>query len=337
VSGLEEVAAQEIARRLGASSIRQLPRSLLFAIEDPMAAIELRTVDDVYLGGEHGFALGHTRSELRYLASAVRQVDVHAMVGVADASGQASSVEVTASFAGRRNYSRLDIEDAAGAALAHELGLPYVSRRAGPPIGTDALAWRVHLEPDSTLLGIRLVPRPLHRRPYKTATMPGTLHPPVAAALVWLADPRPGSRLLDPMCGAGTIVIEADLLHDRITVVGIDISRMILAAAAQNALAAGSQAKFARGDAAKMPIEDATFATVVTNPPWGRQVPAAGRLSGTLQPLWAETERVLEPGGTLAALTEGDGGVAARGLRLVGRHELSLMGVRSAITIMRKQ
>lgn len=301
-----------------------------------MAAVELRTVDDVYLGGDIGVVVGHTRADLIGLAEAIQRVDADELASVVEHRPPPSALEVTASFVGRRNYNRFDIEDAVGGALAGRVGLPYTSRRDGrPPVG-QALSWRVHLEADATLVGLRLSGRPLHRRGYKVSTIPGTLHPPVAAALVWIADPVSGSRLLDPTCGAGTIAIEAGLLRDRLRVFATDIDGTVLATATYNALAAGSRAQFVRADAAQVPLRDSTIATVVTNPPWGRQVPAAGGLAGTLQPLWAEAERTLEPGGKLIVLAEPGTAVLRRGLRVMEQRDLSLRGAPSRITTLQR-
>jgi len=52
----------------------------------------------------------------------------------------------------------------------------------------------------------------LFKRGYRTATGEAPLRENLAAGLVRLAGWRPGESLLDPMCGSGTIVIEAALM-----------------------------------------------------------------------------------------------------------------------------
>ena len=71
---------------------------------------------------------------------------------------------------------------------------------------------RVLLEDDWALLGLRLGALPLHRRAYKVASRPGSLKPPVAYCLGLLAALAPGDVVLDPACGAGTILVEAAAL-----------------------------------------------------------------------------------------------------------------------------
>ena len=48
----------------------------------------------------------------------------------------------------------------------------------------------------------------MRHRTYKQEHLPASLRPTVAAAMVRLAELRPGQVVLDPMCGAGTILAE---------------------------------------------------------------------------------------------------------------------------------
>lgn len=52
----------------------------------------------------------------------------------------------------------------------------------------------------------------LHKRGYRTETVEAPLKETFAAGLVWLSPWRPDGLLIDPMCGSGTILIEAALL-----------------------------------------------------------------------------------------------------------------------------
>src|SRR5690554_901765 len=56
----------------------------------------------------------------------------------------------------------------------------------------------------------------LHKRGYREGTGEAPIKETLAAALVQLSHWQPGRLLLDPMCGSGTILIEAALLGDRI-------------------------------------------------------------------------------------------------------------------------
>ncbi|MEV0229770.1 hypothetical protein [Nonomuraea sp. NPDC050786] len=234
VHGIEPLVATEIRRsRLGV--VRGMRhREVWFEASPGADLMGLRTADDLLVAAAVVDGIGHDRSALRRLARAARAVDVHQ----ATALPRARAVEVSASFVGRRNYTRFEIEDAVGAELARPLRLPYHSRKDGVRPPRDAMSWRVTIEGDQALIALRPAARPLHRRAYKTASIRGTLHPPVAAAMAALARLGDAGTVLDPCCGAGTTLIEAHALAPGARLLGFDHDPAALHAAATNARSA---------------------------------------------------------------------------------------------------
>jgi hypothetical protein len=156
---------------------------------DP-AVLGLATADDVFvIVGETG-GIGRARADLQRLRCAVATADLDRVLRVRERSGGlpgARTLDVSASVLGRRAFNRYDLEDTAGEVLAGRLGLPYRSRRAGARPPAEGLSWRVTVVDDRATLALRIPARPLHRRPYKAASVPGTLHPPLAAAMLRVA------------------------------------------------------------------------------------------------------------------------------------------------------
>jgi len=72
-----------------------------------------------------------------------------------------------------------------------------------------ALRVHVRLERDRCTVSVDSSGEPLHRRGYRLALARAPLRPTLAAAMLRAAGWHPGEPLLDPMCGSGTIVIEA--------------------------------------------------------------------------------------------------------------------------------
>ena len=60
----------------------------------------------------------------------------------------------------------------------------------------------------TAVCGVRLSDKTMRHRTYKVEHQPASLRPTIAAAMVRLAGAGPGDVVLDPMCGAGTILAE---------------------------------------------------------------------------------------------------------------------------------
>ena len=180
-------------------------------------------------------------------------------------------------------------------------------------------------------MGVRLGKTPLHRRHYKQRHILGSLKPPVAAAMLRLAAPQAGTRLLDPCCGAGTVLIEA--AAEGILARGGDIAMKALEATRANVDAASATVDVQRWDARRLPLVDASVEYVVSNPPWGRAVATGVDLEAFYRQLCVEIRRVLRPGGRAVLLTSVPDLVRLPGLQLETQLEISLFGQRPLILV----
>src|SRR5258705_4631568 len=83
-----------------------------------------------------------------------------------------------------------------------------------PSVNTQTPDVRIHafLTADQLTLYIDTSGEPLFNRGYRTATVEAPLRENLAAGIVRLSGWTPPEPLLDPMCGSGTIVIEAALI-----------------------------------------------------------------------------------------------------------------------------
>ena len=180
-----------------------------------------------------------------------------------------------------------------GLLLAARLGGTYLRRTAeGRQPGEPDLTVRVAVRNGAVAAALRIAARPLHRREWKLDTGPGTLHPPVAAALARLAAPEPGQTVLDPFCGDGTIAIETALAFPRRAWSGSDLDPVRLKNAARNAERAGVSVTLTQADAGR-PGTGAD--AVITNPPWNLAVDGSGTLRDGLEPAVATAARACSP------------------------------------------
>jgi putative N6-adenine-specific DNA methylase len=70
----------------------------------------------------------------------------------------------------------------------------------------------VHLSGQQVILSLDSSGEPLHKRGYKQNVGPAPLSEVLAAGLILFADWRPPIAFFDPMCGSGTLLIEAGLI-----------------------------------------------------------------------------------------------------------------------------
>lgn len=237
--GIEWIARDEVRSRLGIDRIELGHRELRFSLPEPVPELlELGTVDDVFEILAEIEGVTRRRESLARFAS----LDL----------GSATTFDVTASFLGRRNYSRFELEDA--------VARPFGGTRV--PRGGE-VSLRVHVVGEVATIAARIAGRPLHRRAYRVATVPGSVHPPLAGALALLA----GEPFVDPFCGAGTIAIEGALAGLRTR--GSDIDPRAIDAARLNVASAGVDVPLQVADAVSL----GETGCMVTNPPWGKAVP----------------------------------------------------------------
>jgi 23S rRNA G2445 N2-methylase RlmL len=334
VRGVEEILAEEVRRR-GLGSVQAMGhREVRFDGIAAPAVLDLASADDVFVLAAEVGGIGRARADLHRLRCAVAGADVDRVRHVRELCGGppgAGAVDVSASVLGRRAFNRYDLEDAVGEVLARRLRLPYRSRRGGARPQAGGLGWRVTVVDDRATVALRVPARPLHRRPYKAASMPGTLHPPLAAAMLQLAGP--GNVLLDPCCGAGTVPIEAAHAGIAARVLGSDADPAAVAASVKNGEGAG--VTWSVADAGALPLRDGAVDRIVANPPWARQVGPRGRLATDPDRLWREARRVLASGGRIVALLPDPCPPAG----LVVEHALpvSLFGAHPVVMVLRPQ
>ncbi len=176
-----------------------------------------------------------------------------------------------------------------------------------PETGPDFTV-QVALLKDEAVLTLDTSGTGLHRRGYRKLSVAAPLKETMAAGLVQLSFWNPDRLLLDPMCGSGTILIEAALLGRNIApglgrrfaseewpaipqeawrrareaardavrrgpalrILGYDVEAQAIAASRRNAAAAGVEQdiRFTRKDIHDLWI-DQQYGIVITNPPYG--------------------------------------------------------------------
>lgn len=330
-AGLETISAQEITRLPGISVDTISYRCISGTCTSSLAALcGLRTVDDVFLEVANWTDIGRPRSNLdrlHYLAASLNLYAAAAACASMRAICHPPTFSLTVSFIGKRNYSSEEMKQALASGI-EERHHGWVYQQ------DDRLAdlnIRVFLVHENAHIGVRVSKTALHDRSYRRSNLPGALKASVAAALVQLAQVTPGSTVLDPCCGSGTILVEAAL--QGAIACGGDYNPNAVSAAQENGMAAGVTLPVSQWDATALPIADHSIEYVISNLPWGRQVQVEEALPLLYRRLFIEMHRVLAPSGKLVVLTNAPEMVNPPGMTCSERLDISLFGQRPTILI----
>ncbi|NWV53846.1 THUM2 protein, partial [Daphoenositta chrysoptera] len=158
----------------------------------------------------------------------------------------------------------------------------------------------VHLNDIYSVVGIPIFRLPLANREYiKTAGLRST----VAWAMASLAEISAGALVLDPMCGLGTILLEAAKEWPEACYWGADISDSQLEGADGNIRTAGLMDKIEllKASVKALPLPSESFDTVISDVPFGKKFKITND-AHLLPDILQEMERVLRVGGTIVLL-----------------------------------
>ncbi|XP_061845114.1 THUMP domain-containing protein 2 isoform X1 [Colius striatus] len=158
----------------------------------------------------------------------------------------------------------------------------------------------VHLNDIHSVVGIPLLRLPLANREYiKTAGLRST----IAWAMASVAEISAGAFVLDPMCGLGTILLEAAKEWPEACYWGADISDSQLEGADVNIRTAGLMDKIEllRASVKALPLPSESFDAVISDIPFGKKFKITEDIQ-LLPDILQEMERVLRVGGTMVLL-----------------------------------
>ena len=325
--GIEEIVSQELQSLTGFSLKSTSYRRVSGNYEGDLEELtRVKTADDLFLQLAEWPDISHTRSMLPRFTDLARSLDLQIPLRLCNRFRKTETpprFSISASFVGKRNYSSSEIKQACAEGLLQSSQGTYCEDDR-----LSDLNIRLFIEHDQAVVGVRLAQRPLHERAYKQHQMPGSLKPSVAAAMVRLAGLSPGDLVLDPCCGAGTIIKEA--LDQGAFVCGGDNNPDAIVAARLNV---GEQAALAEWDARALPVSDQTINKVVTNLPWDRQIEIADHSQIFYRQLCREIERVLSPAGVAVILTLLPEKLHFEKLRCQREIKISLFGQTPTISI----
>jgi len=173
--------------------------------------------------------------------------------------------------------------------------------------------------------GLRLSAAAMRQHEGRIVEREGALRPTVASAMVRLAG-EPNGLLLDPCCGAGTILGEA--LASGWVARGLDMDPEAVAATRKNV----PRVEVHVGDARTLELVGASVGACVSNLPFGQQYAVQGDTNTWLRTVLNEMARVTRPRGQVILLAPDlPRSVAPAQLRLRDRFPIRLLGTKTII------
>lgn len=315
--GLERIAWTEIRAHVAEASsdgFKVMPGRnglVLFRAEDLAPQLSrIRTAEDVFAVVLRLTDIPWGREGLRVIEQALARGDIVRQVErITDAFGLTKqrrdrlTYRLIVRLAGpEQPYRRTDLAHLVERALHRATH----GRWQAVPEGEMVELWLNHFGYDA-LLGLRLTGSEMRHRDYQQQHLPATLRPSVAATMAWMSQPTADDVFLDPLCGAGTILIERALSGWHRLLLGGDIAAEAVAAAAENIGPRHKPRQLFHWDARALPLASDSITKVATNLPFGVQMSTPAELPGLYRQVIGELGRVLAPGGIAVALSSRGG------------------------------
>jgi tRNA (guanine6-N2)-methyltransferase len=294
--------AREVARR----QVSERGGLTIFSAPGPEALRTLRCCEDVLALAGYRAGLGSKASALDQIRAVAREapylseaVTARVPFQPAARAGRRLRYRVVARQVGEHEFRRVDLKRAIERGIEERADHTWrLDEEAA-----DVELWVMQIESE-LVLAVRLSDEHLRHREYKVAHRPGSLRPSVAAAIAWLTTPEPDDIVLDPFCGAGTILIERAHLGRYRNLIGSDQDPAAIRAATANVGPRYKPIELHEGwNAGALPLADASVGKIATNLPWGLKHGSHAQNRRLYADWIAEMNRVLSPKGTMVLLT----------------------------------
>lgn len=347
--GIQAVTSEEISHKWKGSkvdkpiSIRNGALISFSASTSPAELLTLRTTEDIYVSlGE--LALTWEKKDLENLNEhVITSKDIEPALALHRQLHKKAGKKTTFRIVVQtdrdpRPYRRVDLQKS----IEKAIGNRYHHKWKLVEEDADLEFWGM-LSGRRLFLGLRLSDKTMRHRTYKAAHLPASLKPTIAAALVWLSIPSREDVFLDPMAGAGTILIERAEVGPYKQLYGGDIRDEAVAVMSENIGIKYQPIEFRQWDATQLPLQNRSVTKLVCNLPFGKQIGTHESNVVLYSQAFSEFNRVLKPGGLMVLLTTEDrlvtNGVTSNpGLSLLKKYtRVIVLGLEATIYVIKKK
>lgn len=202
LSGLEQVLADEL-QAIGASNIKILKRAVSFEGDKKIlyrANLESRTSVRILVPI---FSFRANNEDIYYRK--IKSMDWSKYMGVNDTL--AIDATTHSIFFTHSKYASLKAKDAIVDQFRDKFG-----RRPNVNLTSPTLRINIHIQEDEVTVSLDSSGDPLFKRGYRIERMEAPLNEILAAGMILLSGWKKDRDFVDPMCGSGTLPIEAGLI-----------------------------------------------------------------------------------------------------------------------------
>ncbi len=223
---------------------------------------------------------------------------------------------------GVHDFNSMDIARVAGDAVIKSY-LSSEKKRLTVNLNSPDIIIRVELIDDLLLVGLDTTGKKgLHRRGYRIYQHPAPLNPTIAASLLKISEWDPSKVLVDPMCGSGTILIEAALMGSGIPpgliresgdelplkrdlrLIGVEKFRKHVEGCKKMLLNLGMDfIEVLKGDAGRLDEYIKKADVIVTNPPYGIRIGKRSIIRRLYHRFLKNSRNVINEDGRIVLLT----------------------------------
>ena len=285
--GLEDIVVDEVRERWPELDARprpyDVPGHAIVATDDADALLSLTTVHHVIeIQGE---AVVDSLDDVRCV---VGDTELPRLAG-------AESFRVSTCLEGEHPFTRREVEGAAGAVIQNKHGTRV-------DLEGYAVNVRVDLYGRRLVSGVQLTRRDLGNRIRRAKVLRTSLKPTIAAAMIRMAGAHRGEgRLIDPLCGTGTIPIEAKQANPALTVQASDWDDETVETARATIANHDVEIDLRIADARSLrTVYPHRFDYIVSDPPYGVRLGKRVKMRDLYTDLLKSFEESLADGGRIA-------------------------------------